>query len=120
MKDLIQAKFDQNQNLREKLLDVPYRKFYEMTGDRLWATGRRINKADKKIDTDELKSGKNLVGHAIARVKNGYILEEIRAGRREPEEVNTCERESLLGSTNNTEKTESDEGGSTSTVTSNM
>lgn len=39
MKDLIQAKFDQNENLKEKLLDVPYLNFYEMTGDKLWAIG---------------------------------------------------------------------------------
>lgn len=116
MNDLIQAKFDQDPNLREKLLDVPYRKFYEMTGDRLWATGRRISKTDKLIDVADLKAGKNLVGQAITRVKNGYILEEVRAGRREPDQVHIegsiSEQEDISG------ESSTEDVSSTSTVTS--
>lgn len=95
MQELIQAKFDQNPRLKEQLLDSPYRKYYEMTRDKLWATGRRINKADKVFTLDSLQSGKNCVGRAISKVKNRYILEEIRAGRREPEQEPSLEEKRI-------------------------
>lgn len=85
MQELIQAKFDQNPGLKEQLLDSPYRKYYEMTRDKFWAISCRINKTDKRINPDNLQMGKNCVGKAITRIKNGYILEEVRAGRREPD-----------------------------------
>lgn len=115
MKDLIQAKFDQNPNLRERLLDVPYRNFFEMTGDRVWATGRRISKADVRIDPEDLKVGKNLVGRAITRTKNGFIQEEVRAGRRPPDQLETPDSQE---STDTVEELASEDADSTSTIIS--
>lgn len=71
-----------------------------MTGDRLWATG--TDKSDTQIDPETLSAGKNLVGRAIAKVKNGFILEEIRAGRREPDQVE--DKESPKGSVRDSEE----------------
>lgn len=85
MDDLIQLKFDQNPKLKEKLMEVPYKKFYEMTTDKVWATGRKINKTDQEFSLESLTGGKNFVGKAIGRVKNGYIIEEVRLGLRKPE-----------------------------------
>lgn len=69
-------------------MNTPHWKFYEMTNDRIWATGRQITRADKRIDPDSLSKGKNFVGRAITKVKNGYILEEVCTGRREPDQIN--------------------------------
>lgn len=118
MNDLIQAKFDQNENLREKLLDVPYRKFYEMTGNRLWARGRRINKTDQKINVESLKGGKNLVGQALNRVKNVYILEEVHAGRREPDQISPADSPPEV--IHNSQESNAEDGTSSSTVTSDQ
>lgn len=93
MDELIQLKFDQNPDLKDKLMELPHRKFYEMTRDKLWATGRRITKTDRVIEVTSLEGGKNVVGKAITRVKNGYILDEIRQGKREPEGISELESE---------------------------
>lgn len=106
MELLIQMKFDQNQKLKEKLMETCYRKYYEMTGDKLWATGRRVNKADTQIPFDSLTGGKNLVGKAIAKVKNGYILEEVRFGRREPDNLRCSQQEEESGSEGTSESSD--------------
>lgn len=102
MDELIQLKFDQNPKLKEKLMETRYKKYYEMTVDKLWATGRTIYKADKQLPTESLAGGKNLVGKSIAKVKRGYIQDEIRLGLRQPEKLqgpDNSEKESSLSET---------------------
>lgn len=93
LEELIQLKFDQNPKLKEKLMETPYKKYYKMTGDRLWVTGRTIYKADRQLATENLTGGRNLVSRAISKVKNGYIADVVRLGIRKPERLTNREDE---------------------------
>lgn len=72
MEELIRKKFQQNERLRKKLLGDGYSDYYEMTADKRWATGTRIQASTNTVDTKSLK-GTNLQGQIVKRIKDELL-----------------------------------------------
>ena len=67
MKDLVQAKFEQNEDLRKNLLDTGDKKLYECTEDKFWGCNVPISKA-KQLDPKKMQ-GKNMLGNILMDVR---------------------------------------------------
>ena len=67
MKELVTAKFTQNEDLRKKLIDTGNKKLFECTEDKFWGCNLPISKA-KNIDPKKMQ-GKNMLGSILADVR---------------------------------------------------
>lgn len=71
LEKLVRAKFEQNQELKFKLVESRYVTYYEMTKDKRWATGVKIPNDDHKLDPKNF-NGKNKAGLLITRLRKEY------------------------------------------------
>ena len=67
MKELITAKFTQNEDLKKKLLQTGNKKLFECTEDKFWGCHIPISKA-KNMDPKKLQ-GKNVLGNILVEVR---------------------------------------------------
>lgn len=72
MREIIRAKFRQNADLTDKLIQCPSTDFYEMTLDCRWGTGVRLPHVTKEINSKSFK-GDNLVGRILRDIKNELV-----------------------------------------------
>ena len=67
MKDLVAAKFNQNEDLKRKLLATGNKKLFECTEDKFWGCNVPISKA-KTLDPKQMQ-GKNVFGNILMDVR---------------------------------------------------
>lgn len=72
MEELIREKFTQNPRLRELLKYDDHDNYYEMTVDRLWATGIKLKHGVKTVDRKSLK-GVNRVEVILTQIKSELV-----------------------------------------------
>ena len=67
MKDLVSAKFNQNEELKQKLISTGDKKLFECTEDRFWGCNVLISKA-KELNPNKMQ-GKNILGKILMEVR---------------------------------------------------
>ena len=67
MKDLVAAKFSQNEDLKQKLINTGEKKLFECTEDKFWGCSTPISRA-KSIDPKKMQ-GKNMLGTVLMEVR---------------------------------------------------
>lgn len=71
LENIMRCKFEQNANLRKKLVMDTCTKFYEMTNDKYWGTGTRITAEMKTVEVESLV-GKNTTGEILNVLKEEF------------------------------------------------
>jgi ribA/ribD-fused uncharacterized protein len=67
MVDALRLKFDQNENIKKKLLETNYKILYEASAtDKIWGIGFSCENA---INENKIKFGQNLLGKALMQIR---------------------------------------------------